>query len=106
MGQAKVNKEIGDANLTSEKTFSQLFTLPGLKEVESRLQELSTGFDAYTPLLPNLSPAVAKITSIAGIIMQFLASAPTEVLIDVACAVELIHAASLVHDDIVDHATL
>jgi len=107
MGQAKVNKEIGDANLTSEKTFSQLFTLPGLKEVESRLQELSTGFDAYTPLFAKFVTGGGKrLRPSLVLLCGSLASAPTEVLIDVACAVELIHAASLVHDDIVDHATL
>ena len=108
MGQAKVNKETGDADLTTDqKTLSRLLTLPGLEEVEKRLQELSTGFDDYTPLFAKVVTGGGKRLRPALVLLcGSFTSAPPAVLVDVACAVELIHAASLVHDDVIDHAQL
>ena len=83
----------------------ELQSLPGLRQVEARLKELSQGEDRWTPQFSatvirggkRLRPALVLLCG------SFYPSLQSE-LIDVATAVELIHTASLVHDDVIDHA--
>jgi heptaprenyl diphosphate synthase len=85
----------------------ELQSLPGLKQVEARLRELSQGSDAWTPQFSasvirggkRLRPALVLLSG------AFYPATQSE-LVDVAAAVELIHTASLVHDDVIDHASL
>jgi heptaprenyl diphosphate synthase len=84
-----------------------LQSLPGLKLVEARLRQLSRGNDPWTPHFSDsvlrggkrLRPALVLLCG------AFYPAVQSE-LVDVATAVELIHTASLVHDDVVDHAPL
>lgn len=83
----------------------ELQALPELKQVEARLRELSSGNDSWTPHFgasvarggKRLRPALVLLCG------SFFPTAKSE-LVDVATAVELIHAASLVHDDVIDQA--
>ncbi|MFW0861253.1 MAG: polyprenyl synthetase family protein [Dethiobacter sp.] len=80
-------------------------SLPGLAQVETRLKEFSQGNDSLTAQFSaavtdggkRLRPALVLLSG------AFYRGKQNQ-LIDVATAVELIHTASLVHDDIVDHA--
>ncbi|HHX73961.1 MAG TPA: polyprenyl synthetase family protein, partial [Firmicutes bacterium] len=89
----------------SQLPFLQPGTLPGLQQVESRLQELSRAeagwTDAFSYVVTNggkrLRPALVLLCG-------SFAPAFRSILVDVACAAELIHTASLVHDDVIDEA--
>lgn len=84
----------------------ELQSLTELKQVEARLREICRGDDQWTPLFSSVVTGGGKRLRPALVILcgSFL-PAPKSELIDVATAVELIHAASLVHDDVIDHAS-
>lgn len=94
-----------ESMIQSQKPLWGLQSLPGLKLVDTRLAELCHGTDAWTPIFAKavieggkrLRPALVLLCASFG-------SSSPEKLIDVATAAELIHAASLVHDDIIDKA--
>jgi len=83
----------------------ELQSLPGLAQVEVRLKELSQGNDRLTS---QFSAAVTdggkRLRPALVLLCGAFYRAKQDQLIDLATAVELIHTASLVHDDIVDHA--
>lgn len=82
-----------------------LSSLPGLKQVEKRLCELSHSGDQYT--LQYSKPVTAggkRLRPALVLLCGSFGSAARSLLTDVACAAELIHAASLIHDDVIDHA--
>ncbi|MCW3489398.1 polyprenyl synthetase family protein [Dethiobacter alkaliphilus] len=83
----------------------ELQSLPGLKQVEARLRELSRGEDSWTPLFSDSVIRGGKRLRPAMVLLcgSFYATPQTE-LVDMATAIELIHTASLVHDDVIDHA--
>lgn len=85
--------------------FLELQGLPELKQVEARLRELCRGNDVWTTRFSTVVTAAGKRLRPALVILcgSFL-PAPKNELVDVAAAAELIHAASLVHDDVIDHA--
>ncbi|MCR3922548.1 MAG: polyprenyl synthetase family protein [Firmicutes bacterium] len=85
--------------------FTELQSLKGLKQVEARLRELSRGSDPLTPQFSNTVTIGGKRLRPALVILcgSFYPAVHNE-LVDVATATELIHTASLVHDDIIDHA--
>ncbi|NLZ38233.1 MAG: polyprenyl synthetase family protein [Firmicutes bacterium] len=92
--------------MTITKTpLTDLQSLPGLQQVESRLQEMSRGADLWTPQFSSTVTSGGKRLRPALVLLcgSFKASSQQQ-LIDVATAVELIHTASLVHDDIIDRA--
>ncbi|MBS3886548.1 MAG: polyprenyl synthetase family protein [Dethiobacter sp.] len=83
----------------------ELQSLPGLAQVEVRLKEFSQGNDRLTA---EFSAAVTdggkRLRPALVLLCGAFYRAKQDVLIDLATAVELIHTASLVHDDIVDRA--
>lgn len=83
----------------------ELHELDELKQVEARLQEICRGNDRFTPLFSDSVTQGGKRLRPALVVLcgSFL-PAPRKELVDVATAAELIHAASLVHDDVIDHA--
>ncbi|NLZ93367.1 MAG: polyprenyl synthetase family protein [Firmicutes bacterium] len=89
----------------SQVLFTDLQSLPGLQQVETRLQEMSRGTDLWTPQFSAAVTSGGKRLRPALVLLcgSFNVSSQHQ-LIDVATAVELIHTASLVHDDIIDHA--
>lgn len=84
----------------------ELQSLPGLKQVEARLKELSQGDDTWTPQFSAAVTRGGKRLRPALVLLcgTFYPAQQSE-LIDTAAAVELIHTASLVHDDVIDHAS-
>ncbi|MGI6659962.1 MAG: polyprenyl synthetase family protein [Dethiobacteraceae bacterium] len=94
--------------MTLTKTpLSELQALPQLQQVENRLQELSRGTDLWTTRFSAAVTAGGKRFRPALVLLcgSFYTARQNQ-LVDVAAAVELIHTASLVHDDIIDHASL
>ena len=94
--------------MTLTKTpLSELQALPQLQQVENRLQELSRGTDLWTTRFSAAVTAGGKRFRPALVLLcgSFYPARQSQ-LVDVAAAVELIHTASLVHDDIIDHASL
>ncbi|NLM46362.1 MAG: polyprenyl synthetase family protein [Firmicutes bacterium] len=89
----------------SQSLLARLHYLPGLQQVESRLKELSSSGDAWTGTFSYVVTNGGKRLRPALVLLcGSFASASRSVLVDVACAAELIHTASLVHDDIIDKA--
>lgn len=84
----------------------ELQSLPGLKQVEARLRELSRGDDPWTPRFSDSVTRGGKRLRPSMVLLcgAFYASSQSE-LIDIATAIELIHTASLVHDDVIDNST-
>lgn len=98
-------------NLTAREKFSlALGTLAGLKEVETLI---ATKFDSEAPLLQQIPHYLFKLGGkrIRPILSLLVAKAlkmetPTQPLLDVAAGIELIHMATLLHDDIIDKSPL
>lgn len=92
---------------TTETPLTELQALPGLQQVEVRLQELSRSTDRWTPQFSAAVTAGGKRLRPALVLLcgSFYPTVQQR-LVDVAVAAELIHTASLVHDDIIDHAAL
>ncbi len=78
--------------------------LEALKQVEARLHEICRGNDSQTPVFSAVLQGGKRLRPALVILFGSFAPAPRAELVDVATAVELIHTASLVHDDIIDHA--
>lgn len=78
--------------------------IEALKQVEARLREICRGDDSQTPLFSTVLQGGKRLRP--ALVILFASFAPTSRagLVDVATAVELIHAASLIHDDIIDQA--
>ncbi|HZK25667.1 MAG TPA: polyprenyl synthetase family protein [Oscillospiraceae bacterium] len=94
--------------MTIAKTpLMELQALPNLKLVEARLQELSRGTDLWTPQFSAAVTTGGKRLRPALVLLcgSFYPVGQSK-LVDAATAAELIHTASLVHDDIIDHASL
>lgn len=85
--------------------FQEIQGIQELKQVEMRLREICSGQDQWTQLFSSAVTRGGKRLRPALVILcgSFL-PAPTRELVDVATSVELIHAASLIHDDIIDQA--
>jgi len=83
----------------------ELQSLPGLAQVEARLKEFSQGNDGLTAQFSAAVTSGGKRLRPALVMLcgAFYCSKQDQ-LVDIATAVELIHTASLVHDDVVDHA--
>ncbi|MBT9168921.1 MAG: Octaprenyl diphosphate synthase [Syntrophomonadaceae bacterium] len=83
----------------------ELQSLPGLAQVETAVKKVSQGNDSLTA---QFSAAVTdggkRLRPTLVLLSGAFYRGKQNQLIDVATAVELIHTASLVHDDIVDHA--
>lgn len=79
--------------------------MPGLKQVEARLRELSYGNDSLTPqFAAAVTHGGKRLRPALVLLCGSFNSAPQYELVDVAAAAELIHTASLIHDDVIDHA--
>ncbi len=77
----------------------------GLDQVEERLREICCGDGRWTKLFSGTVTRGGKRLRPALVLLcASFRPAPRAGLTDVAAAVELIHAASLVHDDVIDHA--
>jgi len=84
----------------------ELQSLPGLAQVETRLKEFSQGNDGLTAQFSaNVTDGGKRLRPVLVLLGGAFYRAKQNQLIDIATAVELIHTASLVHDDIIDHAT-
>lgn len=93
-------------NMTvTQLLLTELKSLPGLQQVETHLHEMSRSTDSWTPQFSTTVTTGGKRLRPALVLLcgSFYASSQNQ-LIDVATAAELIHTASLVHDDIIDHA--
>jgi heptaprenyl diphosphate synthase len=95
----------GDPLTVHQMPLAELHRLDELKQVEERLQEICRGDDSWTPLFSGCVTRGGKRLRPALVVLcgSFL-PAPREELVDVAAAAELIHSASLVHDDVIDRA--
>ncbi|MDW7651389.1 MAG: polyprenyl synthetase family protein [Bacillota bacterium] len=83
----------------------ELQSLPELKQVEARLRELSSGSDSWTPLFSSsVARGGKRLRPALVLLCGSFQPAPRYELVDVATAAELIHTASLVHDDVIDQA--
>jgi geranylgeranyl pyrophosphate synthase len=91
-----------DARMDSPRSESD----PWLAAFERRLAEALAGDDALDEVMRHLAlaPAAKRIRPRFARLCADLAGADPAAIIDDAVAVELIHAASLLHDDVVDHA--
>jgi len=82
----------------------ELQGLEELKQVEIRLREVCHGEDKWTLLFSSVLQGGKRLRPALVVLCGSFLPAPRSELVDVAAAAELIHAASLVHDDIIDHA--
>ncbi len=80
----------------------------GLQEVEALLRSQSDGAhpDLGTALEHLLSSGGKRIRPALGLLTGQMLGAPHDKLITLAAAVELLHTATLVHDDLIDGALL
>ncbi len=84
----------------------ELQSLSELKQVEARLREFCRGEDRWTPIFSSsVTDGGKRLRPSLVILCGSFLPAPKAELIDVATSVELIHAASLVHDDVVDRSS-
>ena len=84
--------------------FTALQELPELKQVEIRLREVCHGKDNYTQLFSSIIQGGKRLRPALVILCGSFTGTSHSKLIDTAAAVELIHAASLIHDDVIDCA--
>ena len=85
--------------------FMELQALSELKLVEARLRELCRGSDSWTPLFStSVTQGGKRLRPALVILCGSFQNVSKAELVDVATATELIHAASLVHDDVIDQA--
>ena len=83
----------------------ELQSLPGLAQVETRLKEFSQGNDRLTAhFSATVTVGGKRLRPALVLLCGAFYRARQNQLIDIATAVELIHTASLVHDDIIDNA--
>ncbi|MBT9172912.1 MAG: Heptaprenyl diphosphate synthase component 2 [Syntrophomonadaceae bacterium] len=84
---------------------TELHSLDELRQVEERLWEICRGDDSWTPLFSGCVTQGGKRLRPALVVLcgSFRPASRNE-LVDVATAAELIHNASLVHDDVIDRA--
>lgn len=80
---------------------------PLLQAVESRLQEVASGQAGALGAYANhvISAGGKRLRPLLVILSSGIDDPAYQPLIDVAAAIELIHTASLIHDDILDQAT-
>jgi len=82
--------------------------LPELKLVENRLHGLSKGHEKYLQAINQYVFGLEgkRIRPLLVLLSSDIYRANLKVRIDIAVAAELVHTASLLHDDVVDAATL
>ena len=93
--------------LNSELTARTLYPFPA-ESIRSRMKELLVADN------PEIDSILDYLTGNSGkmirprlvVIAASMSTYDPEVVIDIAAAVELIHLASLIHDDIIDHAMI
>lgn len=100
--------------MQAEQSWKKI-SIPGLEQVELKLEEtLTSSCDslraALKTLLQNpgkkLRPLLVLLSALIFCDEKNLKPDPDDPHVEVAAAVELIHAASLIHDDIIDNARL
>lgn len=101
------NRDGGDYLTSGQLSLPELQGLDEIEQVERRLEELCRSDDRWTPLFADSIIAGGKRLRPALVVLggSFLPARSGE-LVDVAVAVELIHTASLIHDDVIDRAAL
>jgi geranylgeranyl pyrophosphate synthase len=82
----------------------ELKGIEALKQVEARLLEICRGDDSQTPLFSAVLQGGKRLRPALVVLFGSFAPAPRDELVDVATATELIHTASLIHDDVIDQA--
>lgn len=89
----------------SQIPLAELQGLDELKQVEESLREICQGDDSWTPLFSGCVTQGGKRLRPALVVLcgSFLPASRDE-LVEVATAAELIHNASLIHDDVIDRA--
>lgn len=91
---------------TVKEILKEVHLMPELKLVEKKLQETVS---SPSPLMSELSEYMLKggkrLRPLLVILSASFYPHSTLSLVNAACAAELIHTASLVHDDIIDHSS-
>lgn len=84
------------------------FALPEMAQVEKRLQEINTNDNPWLSEVTGyvLHQEGKRLRPLLVLLCSGIYGAALETRVDVAVAAELIHSASLVHDDIVDNSSL
>ncbi len=97
---------IGVDQLTDVNLFS--IVEEPLKNIESRMRNLSDGHteEVKAALDHILSSGGKRVRPAVTLLMGYLLGAEKEILISLAAAVELLHTATLVHDDLIDGSLL
>lgn len=90
------------------KTQSNCFDLPEMQQVENRLQEINTYDNHYLSAVTGyvLNQGGKRIRPLLVLLCSDIYGAALKTRVDVAVAAELIHSASLLHDDVVDNSHL
>lgn len=101
------NRDGGDNLISGQLSLPELQGLDEIIQVERRLEEICRSNDRWTPIFADSVIAGGKRLRPALVVLcgSFLPAQRDE-LIDVAVAVELVHTASLIHDDVIDRAAL